>query len=165
MSDVRRWQDRLAAWRGDRFGPPSLPLIALKLAEETGEVCEAILKPTEGHPDADRMDLGWELADVVAVALAAADVAGYDMDAELVRRTNAYPDWPGEPSSDRDLLEAVAAAARKAVQPVCDVCADSAWCGGPWCDCQCHDARTLAHMDLVDAVRALDASDQTQEAS
>lgn len=72
-------QDIVGHWHLARWGAPDQPFMAAKLAEEVGEVCEAAVKVVQGHPRADEMDYGAELADVVIVALASAHLSGVDL--------------------------------------------------------------------------------------
>lgn len=80
---LRDWQRRVARWHRNRHPHHGALLKALKLAEEAGEACAAVLKVAEGHPRAAEMDLGGELADVLIVVLTLADHEGLDM-AELL---------------------------------------------------------------------------------
>jgi NTP pyrophosphatase (non-canonical NTP hydrolase) len=49
MSDTDRVKtEDVIAWHRARFGEPDTALVALKLAEETGEVAEAVVKRAEG---------------------------------------------------------------------------------------------------------------------
>lgn len=79
-------QAAVGAWHRERWGIADRIMMAAKLAEEVGEVCEAAVKQAQGHPDAADLDYGAELGDVVIVALAAADLAGYNLtDTVLVK--------------------------------------------------------------------------------
>lgn len=86
MSDL---QDVIGGWHVGRWGDPGPVTMAAKLAEEVGEVCEAAVKTSQDHPRAGEMDYGGELADVVIVALAAADLAGVDLAARVAEKLRA----------------------------------------------------------------------------
>lgn len=82
-ASLREMQSDLAWWHAWKWGEPPLTLLAAKLAEEVGEVCEAIVKTEQDHPKAAELDLGGELADVVVVAMVTAWRAGIDLQARV----------------------------------------------------------------------------------
>lgn len=84
--DIVLPQRRAGAWHRDRWGDPGRVTLAAKLAEEVGEVCEAAVKQAQGHPKAGDLDYGAELADVVIVAVCAADLAGVDLGHEVASK-------------------------------------------------------------------------------
>lgn len=91
---VGSWQHVVGQWHRDVWGDPGLAMLALKLAEEVGEVAEAVVKVEQGHPRAGEMDLPQELADVVVVVLAFADLVGVDLQAELTAKVARLPQLP-----------------------------------------------------------------------
>lgn len=92
-------QGRVAVWHRGRWPSCPLPVLAAKLAEECGEVCaevvtkwESVVARWDGTGDKPYFPLDGlraELAQVVVVALALADRAGFDLasvvEAEVAR--------------------------------------------------------------------------------
>ena len=89
-ASLRDLQGDLAWWHEWKWGRPSLPLLAAKLAEETGEVCEAVVKTEQGHPKAEELDLAGELADVVVVAMVLSWRAGIDLQSHVAETVAAH---------------------------------------------------------------------------
>ena len=70
-------QNEIADWHRKTFPTASLKDIGLKLAEESGEFCRAIVE--QEHPSLHRAstnELGQEIGDVLIVCLALAAKAG-----------------------------------------------------------------------------------------
>lgn len=65
-------------WHRQRFGNLDARIIGCKLAEETGEVCGALIKAEENR--ADRNDLFDELGDLLIVASVIAGRHGQTLD-------------------------------------------------------------------------------------
>lgn len=119
-ADLRLLQARLGKWHVDKWGAPSRVFMAAKLAEEVGEVCEAAVKAEQGHPKADQLDYGSELADVVIVALCAASIHGVDLAAEVASKVYKV-DPDGDLPHHRDAYGRL----------ICVHCRDEvAYCGG-----------------------------------
>jgi NTP pyrophosphatase (non-canonical NTP hydrolase) len=82
-------QAAVAAWHRGVFGE-EVPLawLGLKLAEEAGEVCRAVLLVEGERRRAGRQDheIAIEAADTLIVLLALADRAGFDLDQALRER-------------------------------------------------------------------------------
>lgn len=93
---ISELQGRLGRWHSDKWGRPSRTFMAAKLAEEVGEVCEAAVKDEQGHPRADQLDYGAELADVVIVAICAASIHGVDLAGEIGRKVAALDPVGGD---------------------------------------------------------------------
>ena len=70
MIDIDRLGERAAAWHCARFPAATLERVALKLASETGEVCDAVIAYTSRNEHPERADqVGPEAADVMIVLL------------------------------------------------------------------------------------------------
>lgn len=111
--------DAIGGWHLGRWGDPGTVTMAAKLAEEVGEVCEAAVKVSQGHPRAGEMDYGGELADVVIVAAAAAGLAGVDLEARVLEKFAAI-----SPAATGDLRDSQG-------RRICSECGDElAYCGG-----------------------------------
>lgn len=83
------------AWHVGRFGEPDRSLVALKLAEETGEVCGAVVKRAEGAVRPEKGLTTWaewtahlhdEMGDVAIVLNVLAGREGTTVDELLARR-------------------------------------------------------------------------------
>lgn len=88
---LREWQNRTSAWHESAWGNPGTERMGLKLAEEVGEVCEALVKVGQGHPKAPQLDLGAELADVFIVLTILASEAGLDLQSCVENKFERLP--------------------------------------------------------------------------
>ena len=79
------WANEVKAWR-QAIPNRSLKNAALALAEESGEVCRAVLKADEGIRRETRGNLGDEVVDVLITAIGVADEAGLDLAACIQSR-------------------------------------------------------------------------------
>lgn len=77
----RRWQHDVAEWHRDRYPTADVRDVALKLAEEAGEVCRAVVE--RDHPTLNgsrgAASVADELGDVVIACAALAAKAGVDL--------------------------------------------------------------------------------------
>ena len=76
---VRQWQD-------EQFPDTDMLLQTLVLAEETGEVCRAVVKEHQGVRPKSRGILSEELADVILLTAGLADRAGVDLNLAVKKR-------------------------------------------------------------------------------
>lgn len=85
---IRELQDAVDVWHRDRYPTATAKDVALKLAEEAGEVCGAVVEvdhpPMNGTRDARA--LADELGDVVIAATALAARAGIDLQGAVAGR-------------------------------------------------------------------------------
>jgi NTP pyrophosphatase (non-canonical NTP hydrolase) len=89
MALVGTWQDRIVQWHRRTFGEPQMPLTALLLAEEVGELCRATLKREQGIRGTDaewRKEQEKEVADVFIGLCSFAEAAGFDLNAAISER-------------------------------------------------------------------------------
>lgn len=79
-------QARVAVWHRDRYPTADVRDVALKVAEEAGEVCRAVVE--DWHPSLHRPPaaLATELGDVVIACYALASKAGIDLEAAVSAR-------------------------------------------------------------------------------
>ena len=75
-----------AMWQDENFSPVNIPLQALKLQEEAGEVAKAVVCAEQNVRPDTRGNLGEELADVILCAVSLAHRAGIDIDRTLYSR-------------------------------------------------------------------------------
>ena len=84
LHDLTRY---VAEWHHAQYPTADVRDVALKLAEESGEVCRAVVELD--HPSLHRLSraaLGDELADVIIVCAALAERANIDLDGAVQRR-------------------------------------------------------------------------------
>jgi NTP pyrophosphatase (non-canonical NTP hydrolase) len=89
MALVGTWQDRIVQWHRRTFGEPQMPLTALLLAEEVGELCRATLKREQGIRGTDkewREEQQKEAADVFIGLCSFAEAAGFDLNDAIAQR-------------------------------------------------------------------------------
>ena len=92
MTTLRCWQETVGHWHDGRYVWASNDKVALKLAEEAGEVCACMVG--DGPPD--RQSLADELADVMVVTFALAYRHGIDLQQALTDKTGRLPGWAKE---------------------------------------------------------------------
>ena len=84
----RQWQDAVDAWHRDRYPAATVHDVALKLAEEAGEACGAVVEAS--HPSMNRVRgarrLADELGDVFIACAALASRAGIDLERAVADR-------------------------------------------------------------------------------
>lgn len=78
--------EQVAAWHAGRYPTATAKDVALKLAEEAGEVCGAVVERDHPSLHRDARALADELGDVIIACAALAARAGLDLDTVVHNR-------------------------------------------------------------------------------
>lgn len=103
MIDLNAWQQDFTAWVRHNFPDETRPLAALAVAEESGELCRAILKQAQGirgtREEWER-EIATEIADVFMAVTWVAILSGLDMETLLAERWKEIGsrDWVANPN-------------------------------------------------------------------